>query len=107
MMTEPASARIIFIRPRTLWRDRGRSYKLLIDGQVCGEIRHGQELSIEVSPGHHVVQARISWTGSPPVAFEVAAGQTVRLRVQPATSGTPLRHTLSQDRYLTLRIEQP
>jgi hypothetical protein len=106
-MTEQASASVIVVRPRTLWRDRGRSYKLLIDGQICGEIRPGRELSIEVSAGHHVAQAQISWTGSPPLAFDVAAGETVRLRVQPATDGTPLQQALSQDRYLTLHLEQP
>jgi hypothetical protein len=56
-MTEQPCARVILVRPRTLWRDRARSYELLIDWQICGEIRHGQELSIEVSAGHHVAQA--------------------------------------------------
>jgi hypothetical protein len=105
-VTDQASARVILVRPRTLWRDRVRSYKLLIDGEICGEIRHGQEMEIAVSAGHHVAQARISWTGSPQLAFDVAAGETIRLRVQPATEGTPLQQALSEDRYLTLHVEQ-
>jgi hypothetical protein len=109
--TDHAGARVILVRPRAgvWWLERGRfrRYKVLIDGEVRGEIRHDEELAVDVSPGQHVAQVRIAWTGSPPLAFEVAAGQTIRLWVGPGTEGTLQQQAMSHDGFLTLYVEHP
>ncbi|MFC7547218.1 hypothetical protein [Plantactinospora sp. GCM10030261] len=77
------AATVTFHRPASGWRDMLRPYKLLIDGQVKGTIRRDQARSFVVAPGRHVAQARIDWTGSRPVEFEVGPGGTVELVVTP------------------------
>jgi hypothetical protein len=87
-MASNANATVVFVRPPSRWRDRVRSYRLVIDGQPCGKIRSGSEVSVEVPAGHHVAQARIAWTGSPELAFSVEPGEIVRLKVEPAGDAT-------------------
>lgn len=38
-------------------RDKARAYKLMLDGQAAGTIRHGSEESFQVAPGTHDVFA--------------------------------------------------
>jgi hypothetical protein len=99
-------ATIEFYRPRTKWRDRFRSYNLLVDSDQVGKIRSGQTLPIEVSPGRHTAQARISWTGSEPLEFDLAAGSQIRLRVEPAgDSFQVLSQAIGRNPYLRMSIE--
>jgi hypothetical protein len=107
-MTTGDTATVVFYRPAGVWRDRFRSYRLHLDGQVCGTIRPGREVSVVVSPGHHVAQARISWTGSPEVAFDIDAAEVVRLRVEPAGSAAQsLGQVLGATTWLRLSVDPP
>jgi hypothetical protein len=72
-MNTDDTATAVFYRPAGVWRDRFRSYRLYLDGQMCGTIRPGREVSVVVSPGHHIAQARIDWNGSPEVEFDIHA----------------------------------
>lgn len=76
-------ATVEFYRPPK-WSDLLRAYKILIDGHQVGTVRRGRRLSIDVSPGRHVAQARIDWTGSEELEFDVAAGSLMVLWVEPA-----------------------
>jgi hypothetical protein len=99
------SATVVFHRPAGIWRDLLRSYRLYLDGQVCGKIRRGREVPVVVSPGYHVAQVRIDWTGSPEVAFEIDAGQTVWLRVDPAGNALQGWQMFGATTYLKLSLE--
>lgn len=90
-MASNTNATVVFVRPPSRWRDRLRSYGLVIDGQPCGKIRSGSEVSVEVPPGRHVAQAHIDWTGSPELAFSAEPGELVRLKVEPAGGATQAR----------------
>ena len=46
------------------FRDRLRAYKIVLDGVVTSEIRTGQEINFEVSPGKHRLFLKIDWCGS-------------------------------------------
>ena len=50
--------------------DRFRAYKILLDGDVCGEIRNGQEVEIDIHDGHHRLYLQIDWGLSNTVNFE-------------------------------------
>lgn len=56
-------------------RDRARAYKVMIDGQEAGTVRHGQQESFQVTPGTHEVFLKIDWCRSPKLSVEVAGGQ--------------------------------
>ncbi len=48
-----------------------RSYQIVIDDEVSGKIKNGQEVELEVPPGKHRLQLRIDWCDSNPIEFEL------------------------------------
>lgn len=56
-------------RAANFW-DRLRSYKVVLDGKVVGEIRHDQELQLDAPPGKHQLYMKIDWCRSNIVEFE-------------------------------------
>lgn len=77
------TSRIVFWRPRWRPRDLARTYVVDLDGSPRGRLRPGGELSLNVMPGRHVVQARIDWTGSPKHEISVTRDSIVRVCVEP------------------------
>ena len=69
----------IRIERRGTVRDLMRAYRIVVDGTEVGRVRRGETLDVAVTPGRHVVAARIDWTGSPDVEVTVAPGGTTRL----------------------------
>jgi hypothetical protein len=67
-------------------RDRARAYKVMIDGQQAGTIRHGSHESFEVVPGEHEVFLKIDWCRSPKLTADVVGGQRAKVTCVP--SGT-------------------
>jgi adenine-specific DNA methylase len=67
-------------------RDRARAYKVVIDGQEAGTVRHGNQESIQVTPGPHEVFLKIDWCRSPKLTVDVAGGQRAKVTCVP--SGT-------------------
>ena len=64
----------------------------------------GQELTIPVSVGTHVVQARVDWSGSPRVSVDVTEGTQTRLVVSPAGNAAAALFQLGRTRYLNLEL---
>ena len=103
-MPGPLSATLVVQRPYVPWRDRLRSYVVVVDGVRAGKVRGGAELVIGVSPGIHRVEARIDWTGSGPVDVAVPAGGVAVLAVQPAGgAGQALGQIGGRHSYLVLQ----
>jgi hypothetical protein len=69
---------MIRLKRRAEWADLLRSYKIIVDGNVMGTIRRGQEVTLEVEPGQHFMWLRIDWTGSNGISF-VHDGSTLEL----------------------------
>jgi hypothetical protein len=44
--------------------DRGREYKIFIDGKKVGGIRIGEAKAFSLSPGHHELQLKVDWAAS-------------------------------------------
>jgi len=85
-------------------RDRGRSYRIEIDGRRVGKLRRGESAKYPVPPGRHTVRARIDWTGSPALQVDASADAPARVVVGPA--GLPHEFWLAiGDRYLTITAE--
>lgn len=105
LVTETGETRVVVRRPKIAWRDRFRSYQILIDGQVCGRIRNGGELVVAIQPGRHEIQAKISWTGSKAVSFTAAPAADVDVRVAPAGDAKDaIRQVLGDSNWLSLEI---
>ncbi|HUU02656.1 MAG TPA: hypothetical protein VM425_14545 [Myxococcota bacterium] len=58
------------------YADRIRAYKIVLDGNVIGEIRNGEQLELDVPPGKHKLHLKIDWCRSNFVDFETN-GNTV------------------------------
>ena len=101
-----SSSRIVIHRHRAWWRDIIRSYRILLDDQLVARVRNGRTVELDVPPGHHRVQARIDWSGSPVIQVEAKSGAEVHLDVRPA--GTPLGiywRLFTPTSWLALRIQ--
>lgn len=62
-----------------------RSYKIFVDGEEHGTLRHNSTRIVEVVRGRHEVQLRMDWSGSTVLAVDVddagamlACGPSVR-----------------------------
>jgi hypothetical protein len=57
--------------------DRGRDYKILLDGAEAGTVGTDQTVELSVEPGAHTLQvAAYGWLTSPKREFEIADGKT-------------------------------
>lgn len=72
-------------RERSGWKDRIRSYKVVLDGAVVGKLRNGAQEIFPVHPGQHSLAIRIDWTGSDIEEFTVDEGQTVGFACGPTS----------------------
>ena len=99
-------ATIRVIRPPTKYRDRRRKYELLVDGSSLAKIGHGETVDLSVGEGRHAVQAKIDRAATPAVEIDVAADETVALRVAPG-SGAAIVNVMRPSKYLTLEIVPP
>lgn len=49
--------------------DKVRAYKIILDGNVVGKIKDGEEIEIDVAPGNHQLYVKIDWCRSNTVEF--------------------------------------
>jgi hypothetical protein len=62
---------MIRIKRDTGYADRVRAYKVVLDGNVIGEIKNGQQVEFDVAPGKHQLNLKIDWCRSNIVDFEI------------------------------------
>lgn len=62
---------MIRIKRDTGFADRFRAYKVILDGNVIGEIKNGQQVEFDVSSGKHQLNLKIDWCRSNIVDFEM------------------------------------
>ena len=61
--------------------NRIRNYRIYIDGKKLGTIENGESKEFEVKEGHHIIEARIDWCGSPKVSVEIRNDEIKTLKV--------------------------
>lgn len=102
-------ARVVVHRRHTAWRDRLRSYTILIDEDEVGSVRDGESASTDVGAGHHRLQLKIDWTGSRTIAFEVRDGEVKEFECRPRYPAALalialIESAVRQDRWIRLTI---
>ena len=65
------------------YTDRARAYKVLVDGEERGTVKHGVGVEIEVAPGNHEVQMKVDWATSPPLEVTLAEGERAEFECAP------------------------
>ncbi len=91
------------------WADCFRAYRVLVDGIEIGKLPPGGTLHHEISNDAHVVEAKIDWCGSSPLALEASENDRTVV-VRSALRGfrlflALLYVTAERDRYLRLELE--
>ena len=70
--------------------DRARAYKVLVDGQPVGSIKHDEQQTVPVPAGEHEVQMKVDWMRSHPVTVQVPDEGGVELYCEPR--GKPVQY---------------
>jgi hypothetical protein len=70
---------IVVSRDRGGWRDRARSYGVVVDGEQVASIKRGGRIEVPVASGRHEVVMRINWGTSQPIDVDVEPGESVEL----------------------------
>jgi hypothetical protein len=98
-----AASRIVLSRLRRPLGDLLQAYAVFVDGSRRGEIRRGQTLRFDVSPGEHRLHLEIEFCRSRELTLAVSPGEEVRLtcRARPPMLGWAVT---SRDDYVVLEI---
>ena len=90
------------------YRDRLRSYAIILDGREAGRVKCGQAVDIAVSPGSHVAMLKLDWCSSPRLTFSVSPDEVVILACRPGGSAlsAPWHFLFARGRYVAIdRVE--
>ncbi len=74
-------SKLVFTRPSGLQAGIARRLPVRVDGEVVATLRPGERQAVEISPGHHVVQAKMDWCTSPPLPVDVAGDESLTVEV--------------------------
>jgi hypothetical protein len=92
------------------WRDRARSYVILVDGEPIGKIKHGQCVELPVPHGRHELLLKIAWCTSRSITFDAQPGDVVEFFCEPGgPASAGLQNVLSNtDQYIKLtQVDTP
>ena len=68
------------------YTDRARAYKVLVDGEEQGTVKHGEGVELQVSPGTHRVQMKVDWATSPELEVTLSEGERAEFVCAPNAS---------------------
>jgi hypothetical protein len=80
------------------FRDRLRSYEIVLDGETVGRVKRGETVDVVADAGHHELHLTIDWARSPSVEFDLAEGQECLIRCWSNVSPRRARYFMTQGR---------
>jgi hypothetical protein len=95
-------ASLVLTRQAGGWRDRARSYILMVDGAEVAWVRHGERLEILLEPGHHKIFMRINWCRSQVIEAEAQSGEVIQLFCAPGGGHPLVSATVGRNSYIRL-----
>ena len=104
MHSNADDATIVISRKRGGWRDRARSYVIMVDNTPVGKIKHGQRVELPVPHGRHELFLKIAWCNSRPITFDAQPGAVIEFFCEPGgPAATALQDVLGNTgQYITL-----
>ena len=70
------------------WRDKVRTYDVMVDQRKVGEVPNGGVFESRVTPGDHTPRIKIDWTGSATLTFTVNEAERAEFTWRARPSGT-------------------
>ncbi len=83
MHSDAEDATIVISRKRGGWRDKARSYVVMVDGNPISKIKHGQRVELPVPPGRHELLLKIAWCSSQSLTFDAQPGTVIEFFCEP------------------------
>jgi hypothetical protein len=83
-----------------------RSYKVVIDGAVVGQLGPGDHSAFEVAPGSHEIFLKIDWCRSEKVDVHLAGGQNVKFYCAPRANLFTTFYWITFGRHRYIRLSQ-
>lgn len=107
MSASADSATIVLTRERRGYRDRFRSYAVIVDDAQVAKVKRGQTLRLPVSPGRHGIYLRIDWCRSPGVDVDASPGEIINMYCAPAGGVNESYDALvNRDLYIMLQVAE-
>ena len=78
-----AAASIRVRRDNVAWRDRVRSYQVVLDGTVVGSVKRGESITVMTDAGDHELHLKIDWARSPSVQLDLESEGEAEVRCWP------------------------
>lgn len=95
---------LVLVRSKGGYRDRLRSYIVLIDGAVAGRVRRGGTLRIPLCEGEHTLQLKVAWCESLAWGFTLGHGGTAAFGCAPGGEPEGLDDlTIGRHQYIKLQ----
>jgi hypothetical protein len=79
MSAEKARSSIVVSRDQRGWRDRARSYDVVIDGEQVAKIKRGRRIELPITSGRHEILMRINWGMSQSIQLDILPGESIQL----------------------------
>ncbi len=79
MSAKDVSSAIVVSRDRRGWRDRMRSYDVVIDDEQVAKVKRGQRIELPIASGRHEIFMRINWGRSQSIQLDVPPGESIQL----------------------------
>jgi hypothetical protein len=76
-------ATVCISRSSRYWRDRIRSYRVILDDGQIGLIGSGETRDFIIEVGKHDLRLKIDWTHSQKIQFDIDEGELVQFKCQP------------------------
>ncbi len=83
MHSNAGDATIVISRKGGGWRDRARSYVIMVDSNPVGKIKHGQRVELPLPHGQHELFLKISWCTSRSITFDTQPGAVIEFFCEP------------------------
>lgn len=101
------TTRVLLKRVSNGWVDRYRAYEVIVNGEPRADLKRGEQISLEVDPGHVQIQLRIDWCKSRPIEMDLSLGQEAQITCRPRTILTVFYGvTFGRDNYMQLEVER-
>lgn len=90
------------------YRDKARSYKIMIDGKCYGKIKDGETKNIDIGSGHHTMYLKIDWCRSNKIDFHISDNEILEFECANSMNNWRmlfylLYFTFLKNKYLTLK----
>ncbi|WP_127844832.1 hypothetical protein [Psychroflexus aestuariivivens] len=83
-----------------------RKIKLVLDNQVKYKIKDGEDKTINVNPGKHILKAKIDWCQSNEIKLDIKEGENKNISLKGTNPFLALYYiTFGRNKYLKLEIQ--